>query len=149
MSHNGLSFARVTDRTPVIPASPIGTWDRFNHSLANSSPVLVGDKLRFYDGSRTYRHTPYKGKDTGSGRGGIGLATMKKDHFVSLQPSFDGGEILTKPLKVAGSDLHVNAKSDFGEIWWRHLTLQAIVSPSRGLFEVTTLILQSIGSAAA
>ncbi|NVM56993.1 MAG: hypothetical protein HWN51_02575 [Desulfobacterales bacterium] len=64
----------------------------------------------------TYRHTPYKGKDTGPGSGGIGFATIKKDRFVSLQASFDGGQILTKPLRLVGSDLHVNAKSDFGEI---------------------------------
>jgi hypothetical protein len=116
VSHDSLNFTRVADRTPFIPVGPVGSWDRFNHSLANNSPILVGDELRFYYGGRTYRHGPYKGKDTGPGRGGIGFATIKRDRFVSLQASFDGGEILTKPLKLIGSDLHVNAKSDFGEI---------------------------------
>jgi hypothetical protein len=111
-----MNFTRVADRTPFIPVGPIGSWDRFNHSLANNSPILVGDELRFYYGGRTYRHTPYRGKDTGPGRGGIGFATIKKDHFVSLQASFDGGEILTKPLKLLGGNLHLNARSDFGEI---------------------------------
>ena len=116
VSRDSLHFTRVADRTPFIPIGSIGSWDRFNHSLANNPPILAGDELRFYYGGRTYRHTPYKGKDTGPKAGGIGLATVRKDRFVSLQASFDGGEILTKPLKLRGSDLHLNAKSDFGEI---------------------------------
>ena len=116
VSHDSLNFARVGDRSPFIPVGPIGSWDRFNHSLANNSPILVGDELRFYYGGRTYRHTPYRGKDTGPRRGGIGFTTIKRDRFVSLQASFDGGEILTKPLRLVGNNLHINAKSDFGEI---------------------------------
>ena len=34
----------------------------------------------------------------------------------SLDASFDGGEIVTKPIKPLGQRLHLNAKSDFGEI---------------------------------
>ena len=116
VSHDSLSFTRVGDRAPFIPAGEVGGWDRFNHSLANNSPILVGDELRFYYGGRTYRHGPYKGKDTGPSGGGIGFATIEKDRFVSLQASFDGGEIVTKSLRIAGTDLHVNAKSNFGEI---------------------------------
>jgi hypothetical protein len=116
VSHDSVKFTRVADRSPLIPVGPVGSWDRFNHSLANNSPILVGDEFRFYYGGRTYRHGPYKGKDTGPKSGGIGFATIKKDRFVSLQASFDGGEILTKPLKLTDSNLHINAKSDFGEI---------------------------------
>jgi hypothetical protein len=116
VSHDSLSFTRVGNRAPFIPVGPVGSWDRFNHSLANNPPILVDDELRFYYGGRTYRHTPYKGKDTGPAGGGIGFATLKRDRFVSLQAFFDGGEILTKPLRLLGTNLHVNAKSDFGEI---------------------------------
>jgi len=116
VSHDSINFTRVADRSPFIAVGPVGSWDRFNQSLANNSPILVGDELRFYYGGRTYRHGPYKGKDTGPNSGGIGFATIKRDRFVSLQASFDEGEILTKPLKLPGSNLHLNAKSDFGEI---------------------------------
>jgi hypothetical protein len=116
VSHDSMNFTRVADRSPFIPVGPVGSWDRFNHSLANNSPILVGDELRFYYGGRTYRHGPYKGEDTGPQRGGIGFATIKKDRFVSLEASYDGGQILTKPLKLIGRNLHINAKSDFGEI---------------------------------
>ena len=63
-----------------------------------------------------YRHALYNGPDQGPQRGGIGLATIKRDRFVALEGSFEKGFIVTKPLKISGSTLHVNAKADFGEI---------------------------------
>ena len=44
------------------------------------------------------------------------IAAATGCRFVSLSASFDVGQILTKPLKLAGRTLHVNAKADFGEI---------------------------------
>ena len=116
VSHDGVRFTRVGDRSSLITVGPIGSWDRFNQSLANNPPIAIGDELRIYYGGRTYRHSPYKGQDTGPRAGSIGFATVQRDRFVSLEASFDGGEILTKPLKLTGKVLHLNAKSDFGEI---------------------------------
>ena len=115
VSRDSLKFTRVGDRATFIPVGPIGSWDRFNLSLANNDPIPVGDELRFYYGGRMYRHGPYSGPDKGPERGGIGFATIRRDRFVALEASFDGGEILTRPLQLNGK-LHVNAKSDFGEI---------------------------------
>jgi hypothetical protein len=116
VSRDGMHFTRVAERAPVLTVGSVGSWDRFNQSLANNPPIVVGDELRFYYGGRTYRHAPYEGEDTGPRAGGIGFATMRRDRFVSLEASFDGGQIVTKPLKPAGGSLHLNAKSDFGEI---------------------------------
>lgn len=126
VSRDGINFSRVEDRapgespptsrSPFITNGPVGSWDRFNQSLASNPPITVGDELRFYYGGRTYRHAPYEGKDTGPRAGCIGLATIQRDRFVSLDASFDGGEIITKPLKLKGKTLHLNANSEFGEI---------------------------------
>ena len=126
VSRDGVHFTRVGDgapgasapasRSPFISNGPVGSWDRFNQSLASNPPIAVGDDLRFYYAGRTYRHDPYDGKDTGPRAGCIGLATIQRDRFVSLDASFDGGEIITKPLKFKGKRLHLNAKADFGEI---------------------------------
>ena len=126
VSRDGVHFTRVEDgspghslsasRSPFITNGPIGSWDRFNQSLASNPPILEGNELRFYYGGRTYRHAPYEGKDTGPRAGCIGLATIQRDRFVSLDASFDGGEIITRPLKLKGKNLHLNANSDFGEI---------------------------------
>ncbi len=126
VSHDGVHFTRVGDRTPAgcvpagripfLPNGPVGSWDRFNQSLACNPPIAVGSELRFYYAGRTYRHAPYAGKDTGPKAGSIGLARIPRDRFVSLDASFDGGEIRTRLLKFQGKRLHLNAKCDFGEI---------------------------------
>jgi hypothetical protein len=116
VSHDGIHFTRVGDRGPFLPLGRVGSWDRFNLSLANNDPIVVGDELRFYYGGRMYRHSPYAGPDKGPERSGIGFASLKRDRFVALEASFDGGEILTKPVALKGATLHLNAKSDFGEI---------------------------------
>jgi hypothetical protein len=116
VSRDGVRFHRVGGRAPLITVGPIGSWDRFNQSLANNPPIQVGDDLRIYYGGRTYRHSPYRGSDTGPRAGAIGFASIQRDRFVSLEASFDGGEILTKPLLLTGKTLHLNARSDFGEI---------------------------------
>jgi hypothetical protein len=126
VSRDGVHFTRVGEgplegsapasRLPFIANGRVGSWDRFNQSLASNPPIAQGDELRFYYAGRTYRHAPYDGKDTGPRAGCIGLATIPRDRFVSLDASFDGGEILTKPLTLKGKRLHLNANSDFGEI---------------------------------
>lgn len=116
VSRDTIHFTRVGDRSVFLPVGPIGTWDRFNLSLANNDPIVSGDELRFYYSGRLYRHAPYSGPDKGVEKGGIGFASIQRDRFVALEASFDGGEIVTKPIKLNGSRLHLNAKSDSGEI---------------------------------
>src|SRR5207247_9301583 len=93
-----------------------GSCVRFNISVAKHGPVFIVDELRFYYSGRLFRHAPYSGPDRGVDKSSIGFATIKRDRFVALEASFDGGEIETKPLQLKGPALHLNAKSDFGEI---------------------------------
>lgn len=116
ISRDSVHFQRVGDRSTFIPLGPIGSWDRFNLSLANNDPIAIGDDLRFYFGGRMYRHGPYSGPDKGPEKSGIGFATIKRDRFTALSASFDKGEIITKLLTLKSTALHLNAKSDFGEI---------------------------------
>lgn len=116
VSRDSVKFTRVGDRSVFLPCGPVGSWDRFNNSLANNPPIAVGDELRIYYGGRTYRHSPYQGNDKGMPGGGIGFATVPRDRFVSLSASFDGGIVTTKPLAFRGENLHLNAASRFGEI---------------------------------
>jgi len=44
------------------------------------------------------------------------LATIQRDRFVALEGSFEKSSITTRPLKLGGSTLHLNAKANFGEI---------------------------------
>jgi len=120
VSHDGIRFQRVCNsdgrRIAFIQCGDIGEWDRFNNSLACNPPIRVGNELRFYYAGRTYRHPPYEGQDRGEPGSAVGLATVPPDRFVSLGASFDKGQIITKPLRLKGRTLHVNAKCDFGQI---------------------------------
>ena len=116
VSRDGVNFARVAGRATWLPLGAVGSWDRFNLSMANNDPVVIGDELRFYYGGRMYRHGPYAGKDKGPERSGIGLATVPRDRFVALAGSFDNPEFVTKPLLLKGDTLHLNANARFGEI---------------------------------
>ncbi|MEK7676157.1 MAG: hypothetical protein AAB676_10040 [Verrucomicrobiota bacterium] len=116
VSRDSVHFKRLGNRQPFLSLGHIGSWDRFNLSLANNDPIVVGDDLRFYYGGRMYRHGPYAGPDQGPEKSGIGFATVKRDRFVALESSFNGGEIVTKPVRLKSAALRLNAKSDFGEI---------------------------------
>ena len=87
-----------------------------SRSLGCLPPVEVGDEWWFYYSGRTYRHSPYTGKDSGPKFGAIGLAKVKRGRLVSLEASFDGGTIVTKPLSLAGSTLVLNANAAHGSI---------------------------------
>jgi len=41
----------------------------------------------------------------------IGLATLRRDGFVSVAAGEEEGLLLTRPLTIAGEELHVNADS--------------------------------------
>jgi hypothetical protein len=116
VSRDSMQFTRVGGRSQFLALGPIGSWDRFNLSLANNDPIVTGDDLRFYYSGRMSRHNPYAGSDKGVEKSGIGFATIKRDRFVALEASFDGGEIVTRPMKLNGTTLHLNARSDFGDI---------------------------------
>lgn len=114
-SRDGWNWERVAERATFLPRGGVGEWDRYNQSLAGQ-PVVRGDELWFYYGGRTCRHSPYDGRDTGPKWGGIGLATLRRDGFCSMEANFGCGCLTTVPLLLPEGDLHVNLKSDFGSV---------------------------------
>ena len=103
-------------REPFIPLGCPGEWDRFNNSVA-TQPLVVGDELWFYYSGRTHRHDPGQGgANNGPVWGAIGLARLRLDGFASLDASFDGGTVETRPFILPEGELFVNAKCDFGQL---------------------------------
>ena len=47
--------------------------------------------------------------------GGIGMATWRRDGFVSLHAGQDGGELLTRAFVPTGRELHLNIDASDGE----------------------------------
>ena len=116
VSRDGYKFERVGDRSPLISEGGIGEWDRFNVSTFMNDPIVAGDELQLYYSAQAARHSPYRGKDSGPMGAGAGYASVKRDRFVSLSASHDGGTLQTKPVRLTGRTLRLNGKSDRGSI---------------------------------
>ena len=105
-SRDGRHWTRVGKRKEFIPLGKPDEWDPHYHD-ACTPPILVGDELWIY-----YRSVPlWDGEKKGHDKiSRIGLATLRRDGFVSLNAGETPGVIVTRPLTFAGSKLFVNAK---------------------------------------
>lgn len=115
VSRDTRHFTRVGDRAPFIPVGPQGSWDQYNNSIATGPPLEVGNELRFYYGGRSAPHSPYKAAGAVN-RGCIGLATIPRDRFASLSAGEQPGQIVTRPLRLDGNVLHLNANAHAGRV---------------------------------
>ena len=116
-SRDGIHFTRVADRRTWIDLGPIGQFDRFRLDMAGQ-PIRMGNRLWFYYAGRSYRHGQHSdyGPKAGVSLGSIGLLTLRPDGYVSMDGSFDGAYLLTKPVLLDGANLHINAYARFGKI---------------------------------
>ena len=121
-SRDGETWMRVPG-DPLIPTSGIGEWDRFQILLTGAPPIRVGDKLYIYYRGTARRHAKVVGefepciaKDQDPRTMSIGLATLRLDGFASIDASFDGGSITTRPVMIGGETLSLNVKSDYGQV---------------------------------
>ena len=120
-SRDGERWQRVAGE-PLVGLGEVGEWDRFQIMLSGAPPIPVGDKLYIYYRGTARRHAkqqrefdPRIAADQDIGTMGIGLATLRLDGFASVNGSFDGGQVTTKPFLLDGEELWVNVKADYGK----------------------------------
>jgi hypothetical protein len=124
VSRDGKTWQRLSDRSPFIPLGGLGDWDRSTHMPTGSDPLVVGDEIWIYYSGRNIIHpTRWKLDDDSTTlrdlppyRGGIGLATLKRDRFVAMEASLRPGTLRTKSFIHQGRQLHVNAAVKFGAL---------------------------------
>ena len=110
-SRDGIDWQSVFADEEVVPLGEPGTFD--GEMMHTYCPVVsVGDKrLLYYDG-----HPDKHDAQESQGPGGIGLATFRKNGFVSLHAD-DEGIVLTKRFLFKGNALQINAKTaDSGSV---------------------------------
>ena len=78
------------------------------------APMVYNDEIRIYYVGRTNRHHS-KYHDDADTKSGIGLATLRRDGFVSVDAK-DKGSLTTKALLFIGDQIEVNADADGGSI---------------------------------
>jgi hypothetical protein len=108
VSRDGQRFERFAGRLPVIPYGDDGEWDD-TMIFACPAWIEVGDEWwLYYSGWDGPHGTPER-------TGGIGLARIRREGFVSLRGPRDGGVVCTRTLEWPGGDLVINADASAGE----------------------------------
>jgi hypothetical protein len=107
-SRDGRNWTRVCRGQRFLPLGAADAWDA-DYLIPGrpGNPLLVDNQLRFYywgarrtderDGS-AIRHNMH-----------IGIASLRRDGFVSLDAGLQPGRVTTRPLTFEGKQLYVNA----------------------------------------
>jgi hypothetical protein len=124
VSHDGFDWERALDRKVFLQYGPVGSWDGGWVCPTSNPPIRFRDKLYiFYHGRRSFHWgtrprvfdqdgETYVINDAGFGHvGSIGLAFLRVDGFASMDAGETPGELLTKPLRLAGLELVLNASA--------------------------------------
>lgn len=113
-SRDGFHWDRPS-HDPFIPAGRTeGMWDKgYIHSAAGMMYV-IGDKLYFpYSGCSGTAPDGQKGMYAGQS---IGIATLRRDGFASMEADAAEGTLTTRPVRFSGKHLFVNADCPAGEL---------------------------------
>ena len=109
VSRDGIGWERVLDRQTFLPLGEPGSWE---DGMARISQCFVvrDEQVYLYYGGVQGAHTGRKFKEVERiHKPELGLATIRRDGFVSVEAGEEEGVLLTKPLAIEGDELHVNA----------------------------------------
>ena len=108
VSHDNHEWDRVADQATFLPLGEDETWD---DGMLFCAPLIThNDRVLIYYGGWSGPH------NTSRRRAGIGLASLRKDRFVSLDAGPEEGLITTRPLPDASGSLLINADAKGGSI---------------------------------
>ena len=113
-SRDGFHWDRPDRSGFVVGSRTEGAWDRgYLHSTAGMF-VVLNDQLVFpYMGTSGIAPNGKRGMYTG---GSIGLATLRRDGFASLDAGAVAGTLTTRPVTFKGKQLFVNVNAPQGEL---------------------------------
>lgn len=103
-SRDGFHWDRPDRRGFIVGSRTEGSWDRAYLHGAAGVFVVLDDQLVFpYMGTSGIAPSGHRGMYTG---GSIGLATLRRDGFASMEGT---GSLTTRPVKFKGRHLFVNS----------------------------------------
>ena len=108
VSHDNRTWERVADQATFLPPGGDGSWD---DGMLFCAPLIQhDDQVLIYYGGWDGPH------NTSQRRSGIGLATLRRDGFVSLDAGSREGVVTTRLLRGAAGPLLINADARAGSI---------------------------------
>lgn len=115
-SRDGINWQRVLDRQTFLTLGEKGSWEDGMVRISQNF-ITYNDQLYFYYGGVNGPHTGRKFKQVErKHKSMLGLATLRRDGFVSLDAGETEGYMLTKPLTLDGKDLHLNVDASQGYV---------------------------------
>ena len=102
-SRDGFHFSRPTYQPFMNVNETEGAWNWGNMQSVNGTPLIVGDSLYFYASGRRLNNIMWDSYTS------TGLATLRRDGFVSMRAKKEEGILLTEKLSFDGNYLFVNA----------------------------------------
>lgn len=111
-------------RQPFLPLSPLSDEACWDYGAIHANrPVAHGDELWFYYTGTRFTHLKRElieaaglRKSPDEPMGAIFLARLRVDGFASVHAGENLGVVLTKPVRVSGPTLYVNADAAQGEL---------------------------------
>lgn len=113
-SRDGIHWDRPERSAFLACSLQTGTWNRGYLHSAGGVCLIVGDELYFYFAGFS-GISPRLGGHMYAG-GSMGLATLRRDGFASMDANQEAGYLTTHPLVFGGRRLFVNANASKGEV---------------------------------
>jgi hypothetical protein len=110
-SRDGFHWSRPDHRPFIGISKRFGDWNWGNVQSVGGGCLVVGDELYFYVSGRAGKEN-----STSSGECATGLATLRRDGFVSMDAGATEGTLTTRPVRFSGKHLFVNADVNGGEL---------------------------------
>lgn len=111
-SRDLLHWERLGDREPFLPLGEVGAWDQSMLMPFTSNGIVRDGKHWLYYGGSFHSHRPRSVWDMPGDypeeRQALGLATLRRDGFVSLRAGPEGGSLIMRPLGFPGGRLTLN-----------------------------------------
>jgi hypothetical protein len=118
-SRDGFHWMRPYRTALIAVSEQPEAWNHSNVQSVGGVCLVVGDRLYLYCSGRA-------GAPLGPGDNSTGLATLRRDGFVSMDAGDAGGSLTTRPVRFKGRYLFVNVDAADGE-----LRVEALDSKSR------------------
>lgn len=101
-SRDGFHFYRPNHAAFMGVNEEEGAWNWGNMQSINGVPLIVGDSLYFYSSGRMKNNIMWDGHSS------VGLATLRRDGFISIRAEDTEGVLVTEKLSYDGQYFFVN-----------------------------------------
>ena len=114
-SRDGIHWQRVGACETFLPLGQAMSWEDGMVRIGKRF-VVLGEKLYLFYGGVQGPHTgPKFPKVERKSEAAIGLCTLRRDGFVSLNAGSEWGTALTRPINLEGGSLHLNVDAKGGQ----------------------------------